>query len=60
MMNLDDVQILYTNQDDGIHLLCECGWEINLGFGVSLNTALNTARGEEHFKQHGSDEQPPA
>lgn len=38
-----DMQLGYTNNDDGVHLTCSCGFEENLGFTCSPETAYETA-----------------
>ena len=32
MENSHQLRVAYTTDDDGIHIICSCGWEKNLGF----------------------------
>ena len=34
------VVLVYTNDDDGIHLQCSCDLDVNLGFFPALQDAL--------------------
>ena len=36
----DTPELSYTNDDDGVHLLCSCGTNINLGFNMHPQDAV--------------------
>lgn len=38
-----EITLGYTNNDDGVHLQCSCGWSENLGFFASVVTAAERA-----------------
>lgn len=41
-----DIEVGYSAKDDGIWLSCACGWELSLGFNVSIEKAMEAA--QEH------------
>jgi hypothetical protein len=56
MMNLSDIKVFYTTDDDGIHLLCNvCKWETLVGLGANLDSVLEAGRGGEHWKEHSKE-----
>jgi len=57
MMKLSDIDVFYTNDDDGIHLLCNvCSWETTIpGNEADLDTVLDTGRGDEHWRKHSEN-----
>jgi hypothetical protein len=44
LQNFSEFQLSYYNTDDGVWIKHElCGWETNLGFCNSLESAMQTA-----------------
>ena len=50
------IELYYTTDDDGIHLLCRCGWRHRAGYFPTPEQAMKLA--DAHYEAVGEHERP--